>query len=325
MTEMAHGFFVIDKPEGLTSHDVVQAVRSHLKIRRVGHLGTLDPMATGVLPLALGKATRLIQFLTVGLKIYQGTIRLGFSTDTYDKEGQATSAPVVPDFSPQQLLEVGQQMLGEQFQVPPPYSAKKVGGIRSYHLARQGIEVTLAARRVHIAQLKFVQRQANEVDFEIHCSAGTYIRSIAHELGKKLACGAHLTRLRRITAGEFYLDRAITLDSFITSSWTELSKHFISVNAVLRALPELEVDAAIQISLNHGNDFGIRTRYLQIKPETLFRMVSPSGELLGLAVPLSPLPAQELNDNPQTYFHPKLVLQGSCATYEPFRTTHPVP
>ena len=156
-------------------------------------------------------------------------------------------------------------MLGEQFHVPPPYSAKKVGGIRSYHLARQGIEVTLAARRVHIAQLKFVQRQANEVDFEIHCSAGTYIRSIAHELGKKLACGAHLTRLRRITAGEFYLDRAITLDSFITSSWTELSKHFISVNAVLRALPELEVDAAIQISLNHGNDFGIRTRYLQIK------------------------------------------------------------
>src|SRR5438132_2822073 len=150
---MGNGFFVIDKPEGLTSHDVVQAVRSHLRIRRVGHLGTLDPLATGVLPLAVGKATRLIQFLIGGRKVYRGTIRLGLSTDTFDREGRVTGAPAVPDFSPQHLREAGLQMVGEQLQVPPRYSAKKVGGIRSYHLARQGVEVPLVARRICIEQL----------------------------------------------------------------------------------------------------------------------------------------------------------------------------
>lgn len=305
---MVSGFFVIDKPEGLTSHDVVQAVRSHLRIRRVGHLGTLDPMATGVLPLAIGKATRLIQFLIGGLKVYRGTIRLGFSTDTFDREGQATSAPAVPDFSPQQLRETGQRMLGEQLQTPPPFSAKKVGGIRSYQLARQGVEVPLAARRVYIERLQFIQRQANEVDFEIHCSAGTYVRSVAHELGKKLACGAHLASLRRMAAGEFYLDRAITLDSFVSSSWTELTNHFISVNEVLRDLPELEVDPETQDRLNHGSDFSVKTKDFQTKPGTVFRMVSPSGKLLGLAEALSLPSARQIPASPQPYFHPKLVL-----------------
>ena len=305
---MGNGFFVIDKPQGLTSHDVVQAVRSHLSIRRVGHLGTLDPMATGVLPLAVGKATRLIQFLIGALKVYRGTIRLGFSTDTFDREGRATSAPSVPDFSPLQLQEVGQQMLGEQLQIPPAYSAKKVGGIRSYRLARQGIEVPLAARRVNIEQLQFIQRQANEVDFEIHCSAGTYVRSVAHELGKRLACGAHLSSLRRIAAGDFHLDRAISLDSFLASNCTELTNHFISANAALRELPELEVDPEIQNRLKHGHNFNVRTRHSQTKPGTLFRMMSPLGELLGVAEVLSPPSAEEISDNMQLHFHPKVVF-----------------
>ena len=146
---------MIDKPEGKTSHDVVQAVRRHLGVRKVGHLGTLDPMATGVLPLALGKATRLVEFLKGGRKVYEGTIRLGFSTNTYDREGLPASDLVVPEVTQEQLTQQAARMSGEQLQTPPPFSAKKLQGVRAYRLARRGKPVPLAACPVHIDALSF--------------------------------------------------------------------------------------------------------------------------------------------------------------------------
>ena len=148
------GFLVIDKPEGMTSHDVVQVVRRRLGLRKVGHLGTLDPMATGVLPLALGKATRLVEFLKGGRKVYEGTIRLGFSTNTYDREGEPASDVIEPRVTQEQLSQQAAGMLGEQLQMPPPFSAKKLQGVPAYRLARQGKPVPLTACPVHIDALE---------------------------------------------------------------------------------------------------------------------------------------------------------------------------
>jgi tRNA pseudouridine55 synthase len=307
-TEEINGFFVIDKPSGLTSHDVVQAVRRHLKTRRVGHLGTLDPLATGVLPLAVGKATRLAQFLSGGLKLYEGTIHLGYSTNTFDGEGQATSKPVTPVISPQQLLEVRNQMLGEQLQVPPPYSAKKVAGVRSYKLARQGIEVSLAPRPIQLRQFDLVPKGNFELDFKIHCSAGTYVRSVAHEVGKRLGCGAHLTRLRRTASNEFLLDQALSLDLFLNLNGPDLSRYLISMNEALRRLPELTVDEETQTHVTHGSDFTANADFQKLESAILFRILSLQGELLALAEPAVGQPVYQKTNSSLTYFHPKVVF-----------------
>jgi tRNA pseudouridine55 synthase len=303
------GFLVIDKPEGMTSHDVVQAIRRRLGIRKVGHLGTLDPMATGVLPLALGKATRLAQFLSGGQKIYEGTIRFGFSTNTFDREGEPTSAPVVPAFTTDQLEEAGKQLVGEQLQTPPPFSAKKIGGIRSYHLARQGQKVTMPPQRICISRLDLFRREVNEAAFEIRCSAGTYVRSVAHDLGTKLGCGAHLLSLRRLASGEFHLDRAVKLSIVMNSSWPDWLSQVIPMNTVLRNLPELTVGPEIQDHLVHGRDFNYPAGLLGPTSNTLVRLMSPGGELLGIA---ELLPAQSTRDlvvkTRSAYYHPKVIL-----------------
>src|SRR3974377_840925 len=219
MNSPESGFLVIDKPEGVTSHDVVIFVRRLVKLRRVGHLGTLDPMATGVLPLALGKATRLIQFLIEGTKIYHGTIRLGHSTSTYDREGRPTSNFTIPCFSSATLEKISEELLGEHWQVPPPFSAKKIRGIRAYQLARQGKSPELEAQKVQIRKLVLQKLSAEVIHLEIHCSAGTYVRSIAHEVGKRLGCGAHLASLRRLASGEFGLERAVEMERLTSSAW----------------------------------------------------------------------------------------------------------
>jgi len=307
-TEKTNGFFVIDKPQGLTSHDVVLAARRHLRTRRVGHLGTLDPLATGVLPLAIGKATRLAQFLSGGIKLYEGTIHLGYSTDTFDGEGRATSEPVIPAVTQQQLDEISNQMLGEQSQIPPPYSAKKVAGVRSYELARQGIQFPLAPQTIRISRFELSQRGSHELDFEIQCSAGSYIRSVAHEVGQKLGCGAHLTRLRRIASGEFSLDQSVTLDLFLSMDELELSRHLISMNTVLQSLPELKVNEETQARIGHGMEFSVDSEPPRADTNGLFRIVSVRGELLGLAEPSIEQPVHENLDSSLARFHPKVVL-----------------
>ncbi len=306
MQTFESGFLIIDKPEGMTSYDVVRAVRRHFSATKVGHLGTLDPFATGVLPLAIGKATRLVRFLCERDKVYHGTIRLGASTDTYDREGKVTLSGVVSDLSSEDLLEVSQQMVGEQMQVPPAFSAKKIGGIRSYQLARRGIEVRLPPQPVHVSRFDLFLRQSDNVDFEIHCSPGTYVRWIAHELGRRLGCGAHLYTLRRIAVGEFHIDRAIALDAFGQLRWSEQRDLLIPLNQVLLDLPELKADLEIRDSVAHGRDFLYTIERKSSGPKSLFRVVS-AGELLGLAEPLSEKPGAE-GTSLATYFHPKVVF-----------------
>jgi tRNA pseudouridine55 synthase len=303
------GFLVIDKPEGMTSHDVVEMIRHCLGIRKVGHLGTLDPMATGVLPLALGKATRLAQFLIGGQKVYEGTIRFGFSTNTFDREGEPTSTPVVPTFTTEQLEEARKQMLGDQPQLPPPFSAKKIGGIRSYQLARQGQKVIMPPQRICISRLDLYRRAVNEVAFEIFCSAGTYVRSVAHDLGTKLGCGAHLLSLRRLASGEFDLDRAVKLNTFMNSSWPNLLSQVIPMNTVLQSLPALTVGPEIQDHLIHGRDFNHPADPLSPRSSTLVRLMSPHGELLGVAEHLPFQSTRDLDlETRSAYFHPRVIL-----------------
>src|SRR5437763_13426608 len=185
------GVIVVDKPEGWTSHDVVNKVRRIVKTKKVGHLGTLDPIATGVLPLVIERATRLAAFYTRSDKVYEGVVRFGWSTTTYDREGEATSYPREVSLDRDELEQQLERFRGEFAQVPPPVSAKKVDGKRAYELARKNIPVELEPANIHVYELTVLNIQGAEVTLRAHCSGGTYMRSIAHDLGLALGCGAH--------------------------------------------------------------------------------------------------------------------------------------
>src|SRR6202795_2412264 len=207
-----NGVLIIDKPSGLTSHDVVARVRRILQQKAVGHLGTLDPMATGVLPLVLGRMTRLAQFYVGCQKSYEGEIRFGFATDTYDAEGEATGPAVEVGFSLEQLRAAAGQFQGRIEQMPPPFSAKKVKGVPAYKLARKKQEVELKAVTVEVHEFEILGLEGERAAFRARVASGTYLRSIAHDLGKALGTGGHLARLRRTAVAEFDLRDARTLD-----------------------------------------------------------------------------------------------------------------
>ena len=202
---------VIDKPEGMTSHDVVNRVRHILKERSVGHLGTLDPMATGVLPLLVGRYTRLAQFFERADKSYEGEIRLGFSTDTYDATGERISEPAAVNVSVEQVREAATRFAGKIEQMPPPYSAKKIAGVPAYKLARKGEAPELKTVPVEVKVFEVARLEGDRVSFRAQVSAGTYMRTLAHELGQVLGMGAHLSALRRTAAGQFRVESAIEL------------------------------------------------------------------------------------------------------------------
>jgi tRNA pseudouridine55 synthase len=206
------GLLVIDKPGGITSHDVVHRLRKITGERSIGHLGTLDPMATGVLPLLLGKFTRLAQFFSSAEKSYTGTIRFGFATDTYDAEGESMGPRVEPFLTLQQVRGAALRFRGEMQQMPPPFSAKKIGGTPAYKMARAGKPVELKPARITIASFAIVALDGPEATFSMSVSAGGYVRSVAHELGQDLGCGAHLSSLRRTKAGVFTLADAQRLE-----------------------------------------------------------------------------------------------------------------
>lgn len=209
---MIDGVLVIDKPAGLTSHDVVQRVRRWAGQRRVGHLGTLDPLATGVLPVALGEATKLSQLLTLGRKEYSGKIRLGVETTTYDREGRVTGEHAGPWPEREKVVGALASFRGEIQQVPPPYSAVKRGGETAYRLARKGVAVELEPRVVTVYALEVLAYAPPFLELSVECSAGTYLRSIAHDLGVFLGTGAHLWELCRTRSGPFTLDQAVALE-----------------------------------------------------------------------------------------------------------------
>ncbi|MCW5557669.1 MAG: tRNA pseudouridine(55) synthase TruB [Verrucomicrobiae bacterium] len=209
------GALLVDKPSEWTSHDVVAKIRNHFRLEKVGHCGTLDPMATGLLVLVLGKATRMSERFMAADKIYDGTMRFGETTDSYDADGELTAAHPVPPLTLENLNEAASRFVGDLMQVPPMVSAKKIQGTALYKLARQGKEVPREPRLVHIHTFRFHEYEEPFAYFRVSCTKGTYVRSLAHELGQAFGCGAHLTALRRVGSGRFDVAEALPLSEIL--------------------------------------------------------------------------------------------------------------
>jgi tRNA pseudouridine55 synthase len=245
------GVLPVDKPEGPTSHDVVAVARRALGERRVGHTGTLDPFASGLLLLCVGRATRLAQFLTDLDKTYDATARLGVATDTEDREGTELSrSDRWNEINPRGLEDALESLRGSILQTPPQFSAKKVGGEAAHRLARRGESVALEPRPITVHELEILEFEAPDVRFRVRCSSGTYVRSLARDLGESLGVGAHLTRLRRTHVGSFSLSSALSLEGLqdpdgVSGSWID------PLDAVSH-LPRLEVGAAEVTEIQHG-------------------------------------------------------------------------
>lgn len=247
-----NGLLIVDKPGGMTSHDVVARVRRVTGESSVGHLGTLDPMATGVLPLLLGKYTRLAQFFGPLEKTYTGTIRFGFATDTYDAEGQRVSESKAVSLTHEQVRIAAARFLGEIEQIPPPFSAKKTDGKRAYQLARAGETPKLKPARIVVRKFEITAVDADVAGFEITVSAGGYIRSVAHEMGIALGCGAHLASLRRLAAGPFVIAVAIPLADLENLNAETLEARMPHARALLPELPSVTADAFATSRVRNG-------------------------------------------------------------------------
>src|SRR5271154_5756635 len=221
------GAILIDKPAGPTSHDVVDAIRREFRLKKVGHCGTLDPNATGLLIIVLGRGTKLSEKLMSSDKVYEGTIKFGESTDSYDAAGGLTGSLPVPPTTVEELNELAKSFVGDQMQMPPMVSAIKKDGVPLYKLARKGIEVVREPRLIHIYNFKFTNYSEPLGEFGVACTKGTYVRSIAHDLGQKLGCGAHLATLRRSVSGKFDVADAKPLDEILKLSSNDLEKRVI--------------------------------------------------------------------------------------------------
>ncbi len=227
------GILLVDKPSGYTSHDIVAILRRKLKMKRIGHAGTLDPMATGLLVLLIGRATKASQFLMSANKAYTATMRLGEETDSQDADGEIVATHAVPELSKEVLRDYADEFLGDQYQTPPMFSAKKVKGVPLYKLARQGKEVKRDPRFIHISKMELSRIELPDIDFELHCSKGTYVRTVASDFGKKCQCGAHLTALRRIASGDLLVDDAVSLPEIDDMSIGELKERVLPVYRVV--------------------------------------------------------------------------------------------
>ena len=222
------GILLVDKPTDHTSHDVVARLRGKLRMKRVGHAGTLDPMATGLLIILVGKATRVSQYLMSLDKEYEGTIELGKVTDTQDAEGEVLETIPVPAFSEADILAAVKSFLGDQYQTPPMYSAVKIDGVPLYKSARRGEEVEREPRFIRVMSWEITRFALPRLDFRLRCTKGTYVRTLAHDLGRKLGCGAHLAALRRTASDKFHVSQALTLDQINALSLPEIEKRLIA-------------------------------------------------------------------------------------------------
>lgn len=257
LKNVVSGVLVVDKPIGLTSHDVVQIIRRGTGIRRAGHTGTLDPRASGVLVILVGPAVRLSEYVSASDKRYQATIKLGASTDTYDEEGTITGSVSDVDIdhiTEEHFDEILQQFVGEIEQVPPPYSAVKVKGKKAYDLARKGEEVNLEPRLINVYSLEILEWAPPEAVVDVYCSSGTYVRSLAHDLGKSLGTGAYLIGLRRTKSGRFTLRDAVQLrrlqEAFDAGDWY---RFLIPAAEALADWPMVELDADDVELVRHGH------------------------------------------------------------------------
>ena len=271
----------MDKPGGMTSHDVVGRLRRITGERSIGHLGTLDPMATGVLPLLIGKYTRLAQYFSAAEKSYSGTIRFGFATDTYDAEGAATG----PDLKPMLTLDVvkaaASRFHGEMEQMPPPFSAKKIDGKPAYKLAREGKPVELKAARIRILNFEIVRVEGAQAEFTMTVSAGGYVRSVAHEMGQTLGCGAHLSQLRRTRAGAFTIEEAHTLEELepMKGNAAELEMRCVHPRSLLPEMPAVTADAQTLGRLRNGAQANLP----EFSSAPLVKVFADQRELAGIA------------------------------------------
>lgn len=300
------GVLIIDKPAGITSHDVVARVRKILGTRQVGHFGTLDPFATGVLPVSAGKATRFAQFYLKSRKAYEGKIRFGFSTDTYDATGKPSSDVTSVSLDPRVLEELFPDFTGRLMQTPPPYSAKRVGGVRAYELARQQKPVNLAPAEVEIYALELLGVEGEQVRFAVECSGGTYVRSLAHDLGQKLGCGGHLAGLRRTAVAEFKESRAVTLERLQEAvQQGKLESCIVWLEALLPDCPELVVHGREEAAVRHGHHFELAQALRPGRGEAAGR--SPVATLLKILNPEHRLIAVARHVSGGVY-HPNLVL-----------------
>jgi len=247
-----NGLLVFDKPAGVTSHDMVAMVRRATGEKSIGHLGTLDPMATGVLPLLLGKYTRLAQFFGQAEKHYTGNIRFGFATDTFDADGVPAAEARPLNLSFEELSALGDRFRGEMDQTPPIFSAKKINGVAAHKLARAGAEVAVKPVRITIHHFALTSLDGGTAGFTMSVSAGGYVRSVAHELGQLAGCGAHLSSLRRTRSGAFVLKQAITIDQLKSASVAELEALLPHPRTLLPEMPSVTVDDQVAGRLRNG-------------------------------------------------------------------------
>jgi len=291
------GAVIVDKPSGWTSHDVVNKVRRFAGTKKVGHLGTLDPMATGVLPLVIGRATRLAQFYTRNDKIYEGVIHFGYSTDSYDADGEPTS-PAQDVVLDREQLEVALQTFRGPFaQMPPPVSAKKIAGRPAYELARKQQPVDLKPVDVEVYALDVLSITGCQAEVRVHCSAGTYLRSIAHDAGQALGCGAFLKALRRTASGDFKIDGARTLEQL--GALADAGRFDEAVIPAVQMLPQFPaemVDALTAGQIRNGRDFRVSPFHVRASGRYV-KAVTSEGQLVAIGEARLP-----------NLYHPVLVL-----------------
>jgi tRNA pseudouridine55 synthase len=292
------GVIVVDKPSGWTSHDVVSKLRRLSNTKKVGHLGTLDPIATGVLPVIIGRATRLAQFFTRNEKTYEGVIRFGYSTDTYDRAGVPLGDDRHPRIEAEALNRVLDRFRGTFAQTPPPVSAKKVGGVPAYKLARKNQTVELQPVTVTVHEFELLRiEDGRDAHVHVRCSAGTYLRAIAHEAGQIIGCGACLLELRRTASGEFTIDQARSVDRLAALAEEErLLDAVVPSKELLPAFPVEMVDPVTVNQIRQGRDFRVspfRTR----EQQGYVKAISEDGQLIAIAKPVLP-----------NVYHPVLVF-----------------
>lgn len=294
-----NGVLIIDKPTGLTSHDVVNRVRRLLQQPSVGHLGTLDPLATGVLPLVTGNLTRLAQFYGASEKTYEGVIRFGFATDTYDSDGEARGPMQTVKVSLEQLRQLAKGFVGVIEQMPPPFSAKKIKGVPAYKLARKHQDVVLKPVQVEIKEFEMLAADGDQASFRARVASGTYMRSVAHDLGQQLGCGAHLHSLRRTRLGEFDLSQAHTLEELDAACKSGRSDElFIHPRQLLPELPCVTANEDVAALIRNGRAVNL-PEFSQARQVKVF---AGQRELIAIATRIA-----------GTLFHPRIVLAAEPA------------
>ncbi len=290
-----NGVIVINKPSGMTSHDVVNRVRRILGEKSVGHLGTLDPMATGVLPLVTGRLTRLAQFYTTSRKSYEGEIRLGFATDTYDAEGDPAGDIREVQVTLEHLQQAAREFVGSIQQTPPPFSAKKIAGVPAYKLARKNKEVELKPVQVEVSAFEILSFEVDRARFRADVSSGTYIRSLAHDLGQRLGVGAHLSALTRTASGEFRIEDALTLDELDCAMRKgTIEQRFVHLRRILPEFPCVTADEENAAKIRHGRAVNLP----ELSRAKLVKVFADQKQLIAIASRVA-----------GTLFHPKVVFE----------------